>query len=211
MTSPSNFDLTGALPTGTTLLEASAGTGKTYAIAALAARYLAQGGLDVGSLLLITFGRHATGELRSRVFSRLTDTLAGLDEVLAGRPLPEPADAVTAHLAAGDAALHRARLAAAVARFNELTILTTHSFCQAMLHELGILGDWDPAEEVGPDPVDLVRQCAADTYLRRHRTDLEPAIRPRSSSAPRATSSACRVRYPAYFISTSTSNSTSWA
>ena len=181
MTSPSNFDLTGALPTGTTLLEASAGTGKTYAIAALAARYLAQGGLDVGSLLLITFGRHATGELRSRVFSRLTDTLAGLDEVLAGRPLPEPADAVTAHLAAGDAALHRARLAAAVARFNELTILTTHSFCQAMLHELGILGDWDPAEEVGPDPVDLVRQCAADTYLRRHRTDLEPAIRPRSA------------------------------
>ena len=116
MTSPSNFDLTGALPTGTTLLEASAGTGKTYAIAALAARYLAEGGLDVGSLLLITFGRHATGELRSRVFSRLTDTLAGLDEVLAGRPLPEPADAVTAHLAAGDAALHRARLAAAVAR-----------------------------------------------------------------------------------------------
>ena len=36
-----------------------------------------------------------------------------------------------------DARLHRDRLADAVARFNELTILTTHSFCQTMLHELG--------------------------------------------------------------------------
>ena len=35
------FSLTGPLPTGTTLLEASAGTGKTYAIAALAALLLA--------------------------------------------------------------------------------------------------------------------------------------------------------------------------
>ncbi|MHA6524813.1 UvrD-helicase domain-containing protein [Tessaracoccus sp. G1721] len=179
MTSTSTFDLTGALPTGTTLLEASAGTGKTYAIAALAARYLAEGGLDVSSLLLITFGRHATGELRSRVFSRLTETLAALDEVVAGRPLPATADAVTTHLAAGDAALHRARLTAAVARFNELTILTTHAFCSAMLHELGILGDWDPADEVGPDSVDLVRQCAADTYLRRHRKDPSPPMKPR--------------------------------
>ena len=59
--SGSPFDLTGPLPRRTTLLEASAGTGKTYAIAALAARYLAEDGLDAGELLLITFGRHATG------------------------------------------------------------------------------------------------------------------------------------------------------
>ena len=32
------FDLVGELPTGTTVLEASAGTGKTHTIAALAAR-----------------------------------------------------------------------------------------------------------------------------------------------------------------------------
>ncbi len=37
------FDVCGPLPTGVTVLEASAGTGKTYTIAALAARYVAEG------------------------------------------------------------------------------------------------------------------------------------------------------------------------
>ena len=37
------FDLHGELPTGTTLLEASAGTGKTYAVGALVARFVAEG------------------------------------------------------------------------------------------------------------------------------------------------------------------------
>ena len=37
------FDICGPLPTGVTVLEASAGTGKTYTIAALAARYVADG------------------------------------------------------------------------------------------------------------------------------------------------------------------------
>ena len=37
------FDVCGPLPTGMTVLEASAGTGKTYTIAALAARYVAEG------------------------------------------------------------------------------------------------------------------------------------------------------------------------
>ena len=37
------FDLLAELPTGTTVLEASAGTGKTYTIAALVVRYVAEG------------------------------------------------------------------------------------------------------------------------------------------------------------------------
>ncbi len=57
------FDLTAPLPRGTTVLEASAGTGKTFAIAALAARYIAEGRADVDDLLLITFSRAATAEL----------------------------------------------------------------------------------------------------------------------------------------------------
>ncbi len=39
-----SFDLAGPLPTGTTLLEASAGTGKTFTVAALVARYVAEEG-----------------------------------------------------------------------------------------------------------------------------------------------------------------------
>jgi exodeoxyribonuclease V beta subunit len=61
------FDLCGPLPVGTTVLEASAGTGKTFTIAALATRYVAEGLAELSQLMLVTFGRAATQELRQRV------------------------------------------------------------------------------------------------------------------------------------------------
>jgi exodeoxyribonuclease V beta subunit len=172
----SEFDLAGPLPTETTLLEASAGTGKTYAIAALTARYLAEAAFDVSDLLLITFGNHAAGELRARVFGRLRETVEGLDVLAAGRSLSRP-DPVVELLSGVDGA--RDRLADAVARFTEATIDTTHGFCQTMLRELGVLGDWDPTETIGPDPDALARECAADTYLRLFRAQPEPPLSPR--------------------------------
>ena len=45
-------DLRGPLPTGTTVLEASAGTGKTYTIAGLVARYVAEGVAQIDQLLV---------------------------------------------------------------------------------------------------------------------------------------------------------------
>ncbi|MFP5346928.1 MAG: UvrD-helicase domain-containing protein, partial [Actinomycetes bacterium] len=65
------FDVCGDLPSGTTVLEASAGTGKTFTIAALATRYVAEGVADPSQLMLVTFGRAATSELRDRVRERL--------------------------------------------------------------------------------------------------------------------------------------------
>ena len=50
------FDPCGELPTGVTVLEASAGTGKTYTIASLAARYIGEG-IPIDQLLLVTFTR----------------------------------------------------------------------------------------------------------------------------------------------------------
>ena len=79
------FDVCGPLPTGVTVLEASAGTGKTFTIAALAARYVAEG-TPLEQLLLVTFTRMATGELRERVRERLVSAEQGLDRALAGAP-----------------------------------------------------------------------------------------------------------------------------
>ena len=50
------FDICGPLPQGITVLEASAGTGKTFTIAALATRYVAEG-VPLERLLLVTFTR----------------------------------------------------------------------------------------------------------------------------------------------------------
>ena len=61
-----HFDITDPLPQGTVLLEASAGTGKTWTIAALVARFVAEGEADLRDLLVVTFSRAASQELRAR-------------------------------------------------------------------------------------------------------------------------------------------------
>ena len=58
------FDVCGPLPTGTTVLEASAGTGKTFTIAALTARYVAEGAAELSQIMLVTFGNAASRGLR---------------------------------------------------------------------------------------------------------------------------------------------------
>lgn len=65
MSAPAAFHLLGPLPTGTTLLEASAGTGKTYTIAALATRYIAQGTATIDQMLMITFDAARPGNCGS--------------------------------------------------------------------------------------------------------------------------------------------------
>lgn len=53
------FDINGPLPTGTALLEASAGTGKTFTIGSLLTRYIAEGVATLDQILVVTFGRTA--------------------------------------------------------------------------------------------------------------------------------------------------------
>jgi exodeoxyribonuclease V beta subunit len=63
---------------GITLIEASAGTGKTWNICALYLRLLLERGLGVQQILVVTFTRAATAELRERIRSRIVTTLAHL-------------------------------------------------------------------------------------------------------------------------------------
>ena len=156
------FDVCGPLPTGVTVLEASAGTGKTWTIAALAARYVAEG-TPLERLLLVTFTRMATGELRERVRERLV----GAERALAGNA---PQDELVRHLAAGtpdEVAQRRANLARAVADFDAATIATTHGFCQEVLSGLGVAGDVERDTEFVEDVTDLVDEVVDDLYVRR--------------------------------------------
>ncbi len=162
------FDVCGPLPSGMTVLEASAGTGKTYTIAALAARYVAEG-MPLERLLLITFTRMATGELRDRVRERLVGCEQQLSRILAGAP-EAGADRVVRLLAAGtsrEVELRRGRLARAVADFDSATIATTHGFCQEMLAELGTVGDLEPGTAFVENVSDLLEQVLDDLYVRR--------------------------------------------
>ena len=160
------FDPCGPLPSGVTVLEASAGTGKTYTIAALTARYVAEG-VPLERLLLVTFTRIATGELRERVRERLVSVERGLGRRLAGAPATDDEDPVVTLLTRGDAGRHRDNLARAVAGFDAATIATTHGFCQEMLGGLGIAGDLEPDVTFVEDLSDLVSDVVDDLYVRR--------------------------------------------
>jgi exodeoxyribonuclease V beta subunit len=183
------FALTEPVAPGVTVLEASAGTGKTYTIAALATRFIADG-TPLEQLLLVTFTRMATGELRERVRERLVATERELSRVLQGGS-PESADELDWLLAAGPPQVveQRAqRLADAIANFDAATIETTHGFCMEVLEELGTLGDLEPDVEVVENVDDLIEEVIDDLYVRRFFLDTQapPITRKEAGDVARA-------------------------
>ncbi|MFB9375796.1 UvrD-helicase domain-containing protein [Kineococcus gynurae] len=167
---PAPFDPVGPLPRGTTVLEASAGTGKTYAIAGLVTRYVAEGEHRIEELLVVTFGRAATAELRDRVRARMVEVRDALADPAAARKwASDRGDLVLGHLAAGPAGEvegRRHRLAEALAAFDAATVATIHQFCQQVLTSLGTAADVDPQARLVEDVSDLLEEVCDDLYVR---------------------------------------------
>ncbi|HEY5980938.1 MAG TPA: UvrD-helicase domain-containing protein [Microlunatus sp.] len=177
------FDVRGPLPTGTTVLEASAGTGKTFTIAALAARYVAEGHAELHQLMMVTFGRMATDELRVRVRERLVVLESQLAEVLGrtppGTPVParDPVAELVLDVEATERARRHERVSRALADFDAATIATTHEFCLRMLDDLGVLGDPEPDAVFVEHLAELTSEVARDVYLRRYANQAQPPLR----------------------------------
>ncbi len=164
---PTPFDPLGELPTGTALLEASAGTGKTWAVGALVTRYVAEGHARLDELLVITFGRAASQELRERV----REQLVAAERALADPPAARAAGGLTGLLATTDdveLGRRRERLRQALADFDGATIATTHQFCQQVLRSLGVAGDTDTGAELVEQLDDLVVEVVDDLFLARY-------------------------------------------
>ncbi len=158
------FDIRGPLPTGTTLLEASAGTGKTWTIGALVTRYVAEEGVPLGQMLVVTFGRAASQELRERVRAQLVEA----ERALAGDPVEDPSELVDLLLDCDDVerARRRGRVTAALTEFDAATIATTHQFCSMVLGSLGVAGDTDARARLVEDLDELLLEVVDDLYLR---------------------------------------------
>jgi exodeoxyribonuclease V beta subunit len=161
----SRFDLLGPLPAerSTTVLEASAGTGKTFALAGLVTRYIADGAATLDQMLLITFGRAASQELRERVRDQLACAVIAF-----GDPSTIGDNQLLAYLIDGTAeqrAARHQRLRDALAGFDAATIATTHQFCQLVLKSLGVAGDSDAGVALVEDLSQLVTEIVDDLYL----------------------------------------------
>ena len=147
---------------GPHLIEASAGTGKTYTIATLFVRLVVERGLGVDEILVVTFTEAAAAELRDRIRQRLRAALAAYTT-------PALADPVLRQLVErrhADRARDLDRLALALRAFDEAAISTIHGFCQRVLHdsafETGVAFDTELI--IDPDP--LVDTAVRDFWAR---------------------------------------------
>ena len=166
--SESSFDPFGCELDGMRLIEASAGTGKTWNLCAIYLRLLLERGLTVQQILVVTFTNAATAELRARIRSRIVealDCLHGAEPPSADRLVPALL-AAARERGAGDEAL-RTRLELGLQTFDEAAILTIHGFCQRARADAPFGAQLPLASEPLADDAEIVAEAACD-FWRRH-------------------------------------------
>ena len=152
-------------------IEASAGTGKTYSITIIWLRLLLEHGVPVGEILVSTFTKAATGELRERLLAGLEEAAAAL--VAAVKTAPQGGDSQSENSQGPGSQVIAAcldknidpvtmlqRLAQARSDFDLAPISTLHGFCQRVLRDHSFDVDADPAAEPQPDLGTIVDDVA---------------------------------------------------
>ncbi|KPK16429.1 MAG: hypothetical protein AMJ62_05425 [Myxococcales bacterium SG8_38] len=152
-----------------TLVEASAGTGKTHTITTYFVRGVLEQGLRPEQILVVTYTKAATAELRIRCRARILQALSSID-ASSGQT-----DALGQIVAGAIERLGRSeveeRLRNALAEMDQNSILTIHGFCQRLLQDhpllFGIDFDFEVAEDLSSMHADLaVDFWATDLYER---------------------------------------------
>lgn len=165
---------------GSRLIEASAGTGKTYTIAALYVRLVLQHGAELQAfhrallpkdILVMTFTRAATAELADRIRARLSEAASyfraenGLvaDEFLQNLKN----DYLQRGCSAAELAYLARRLELAAESMDESAVHTINGWCQKMLTEHAFASGSLFEQEVKTEEDDL-KLIAAEEYFRRN-------------------------------------------
>ena len=122
---------------GTTLIEASAGTGKTFSMALLMLRFLLNGS-KIEEILAVTFTRAATSELKDRIRKFVDEAVRFLET----NPTPtsatatSPVEKMVASFVGKEGLLQSyRRLKLAYANIDTASIFTIHAFCQRIIQE----------------------------------------------------------------------------
>ena len=154
---------------GRYLIEASAGTGKTYTITHLILRLILMG-VPVQKILVTTFSKAAADELKTRILKLLNEELSALEsggDANTDDPADRPeagagkragrgrrSDADAGQMSLFDCAKlerHKLLLQLAVSSVDEMTVSTIHGFCQKMLREYTLQAGNGFETELVPD------------------------------------------------------------
>ena len=164
----SDLDLLGFPLTGRQLIEASAGTGKTYSITALHLRALLGVGVPtpvpLDRLLVVTFTNAAADELRGRVRSRL---VAMRDRLRIGTPTNDDFnESLATAIPTDEVPLAIARLDVALQSLDTAAIYTIHGFCLRVLREYAFDSGVPFEQELIADDYDYMHAAVTDAWRR---------------------------------------------
>ncbi|HIF9541736.1 TPA: exodeoxyribonuclease V subunit beta [Photobacterium damselae] len=156
---------------GSRLIEASAGTGKTFTIASLYLRLLLGHGdeqsrfpypLTVDQILVVTFTEAATAELRDRIRRRIHDARIAFARGNSSDPVIAPLlEDIADHKAAAATLLQAER------QMDEAAIYTIHGFCQRMLTQNAFESGSLFTNEFVTEESQLRAQVVADYWRRQ--------------------------------------------
>lgn len=153
------------LLTGINLIEASAGTGKTYAIAMLALRFVVEQDLEIKHILVVTFTKAATEELKDRIRKRLAEARLALSEPNNSKidqNLKRWLDSLTI-----EKEQILLRLNNALLDIDQAAIFTIHGFCQRILAEHALeSGQLFDSELTGD--ISSIKQACSDDFWRKN-------------------------------------------
>ena len=156
------------LDPGLRLLEASAGTGKTFALAHLALRLISEGAVPLPSLLVVTFTDAAAAELRSRIGQRLQDALTGLEALERGAALPQADPVLQQWWQRAPQGQSRrdwiSRVLMALEQLDAADITTIHGFCTRSLRRLAISSGAAMQQQLETDATALVQEVVQDIW-----------------------------------------------
>jgi exodeoxyribonuclease V beta subunit len=153
------FDLLNSPIEGTNLIEASAGTGKTFTIAALYLRFILEKELSPEQILVVTFTEAATKELRDRIRKKLREAVEAFTGVDSQNRLLSGLISKS-----GDPQGALRRLTQALRDFDRAAIFTIHGFCQRILHENAFESGSIFDTELVTDQEDLKREIIEDFW-----------------------------------------------
>lgn len=190
---------------GRSLIEASAGTGKTWTIAVLYLRLLLERGLSPKQIVVTTFTDAAAQELRERIRSRVLAAeqtakqvlegsgATGYEDWLANRWFDDSDAACDVQKVSSD--LNRLRLAAA--ELDLAPIGTLHSLCRKILTDYPFESGstFDLGDMVSADS--LLEMCTNDFWRRLHQSDLRGDLDDEGAHVPRSLQT-MRKRLKAY-------------
>ena len=118
------------------LIEASAGTGKTYSIAILVLRLILEQKLSIKEILMVTFTKAAVAELEARIRLFVREAY----KVSMAKPVKDEniINAVLSVIDTDHPEEVQQLLRDAILLLDETSVLTIHSFCQQTLNEFAI-------------------------------------------------------------------------